>query len=107
MCAPDGPTVHVPQDANDIIGEALGAHVGLVVLPVERLGADFFTLRSRVAGEILQKFVNYRIQLAILGDMSAHIAGSTSWRDFVHESNRGRHVWFVADLTELGDRLAA
>jgi hypothetical protein len=106
VCAPDGPTVQEPQHATDIIGEALGAAVELVVLPVERLGADFFTLSSRLAGEVLQKFVNYRLQLAVVGDMSAPVDGSTAWRDLIRESNRGRHAWFVADLRELGARLS-
>jgi hypothetical protein len=28
-------------------------------------------------------------------------------RDVVRESNRGRHVWFVADPAELDERLTA
>jgi hypothetical protein len=43
----------------------------------------------------------------VVGDVSAHLAQSDALRDFVIESNRGEHVWFVRDLAELEARLAA
>jgi Domain of unknown function (DUF4180) len=42
---------------------------------------------------------------AIVGDISRNLNGSASDRDFVSESNRGRHVWFAADLAGLDARL--
>jgi hypothetical protein len=107
VCAPDGPPIRSDRDAVDVIGRALGEGVRWAILPAERLGDGFFTLSTRIAGEVIQKFVNYQIGLAIVGDISAHLAASGSLRDFVHESNRGRHVWFVADLAELEARLAS
>jgi hypothetical protein len=59
-----------------------------------------------VAGEVVQKFVNYRLRLAIVGDLTTHLAVSAALRDFVRESNRGRQLWFVADDAELDARLA-
>jgi hypothetical protein len=50
--------------------------------------------------------VTYRRRLAILGEISRHVAESSAFRDFVYEANRGDHVWFVADLEELDQRLA-
>ena len=67
---------------------------------------DFFQPRTSIAGEIIQKFVTYRRRLAILGEISRHVAESSAFRDFVYEANRGDHVWFVADLEELDQRLA-
>jgi hypothetical protein len=55
----------------------------------------------------LQKFVNYRIRLAVIGDISAFTGASRALRDFIGETNRGRSAWFVADLDELKQRLAA
>jgi len=54
---------------------------------------------------LIQKFVNYRIGLAVVGDISAHIAASHALRDFVHESNQGAHLWFVDSLEALETRL--
>jgi hypothetical protein len=104
-CAPDGPKLRTGGDAVEVIGEAFYQRVDLVVVPVERLDPGFFTLATGIAGEIVQKFVNYRLRLAVRGDLSDHLAGSASLRAFVLECNRGRHLWFVADDAELGDRL--
>ena len=61
---------------------------------------------SGVAGEIAQKCVNYRIGLAVLGDVSEAVARSVPLRDWIRESNKGRHIWFLADAAELAERLA-
>jgi hypothetical protein len=106
MCAPDGAPLRRDVDALDLIGSAAWQRVELVVIPVGRLHEDFFTLDTGVAGQILQKFVQYRQRLAIVGDLSAHLPRSSALRALVHESNRGRHAWFLADLDELDRRLA-
>jgi len=102
----EGPPVCSDRDALDLIGEALGQGVAWAAVPAERLGEDFFVLSTRVAGDAIQKFVNYGIGLAVVGDIARHVAISTALRDFVYESNRGRHAWFVADLAALEARLA-
>ena len=78
---------------------------GWIAVPVERLDAAFFDLRSGLAGEIAQTCANYRIGLALVGDISGHVAASAALGAFVRESNRGRNVWFVADEAELESRL--
>lgn len=107
MCAPDGPAVTSENDALSLIVSAGSQGAELVVVPVERLGADFFELSSGLAGSIAQKFVNYRMRLAVLGDISARTAASKPLQDFVRETNRGQQLWFLADLDELDQRLAA
>ncbi|GLZ36867.1 DUF4180 domain-containing protein [Actinokineospora sp. NBRC 105648] len=104
-CSPDGALVASEADAVDLIGETYGTDASVVVLPVERLDDRFFTLRTRLAGDIVAKFVNYRIRLAILGDISERLAASETLRAFVHEANRGKQFWFVADNDELLARL--
>ena len=105
VCDADGPPVGGVQDALDLIGAAFGRS-DVVALPAARLDARFFTLSTGLAGEIMQKFVNYRIRLAIVGDISEHLAASSALRALVHESNRGRQIWFVADLAELDSHLS-
>jgi hypothetical protein len=105
LCAMDGPPVS-DRNAVDVIGDALGQHAEAVAVPVERLDAGFFTLSSGIAGEIAQKFVNYRLRLAIVGDIGGHLEASSALRDFVRETNRGGALWFVADLDELDAKLA-
>jgi hypothetical protein len=103
----EGALLKSDRDAVDIIGAAFSHPRGLVVLPVERLGDAFFDLKTRIAGEMLQKFVNYEFRVVIVGDISQLVAASDALRDFVYESNRGKHVWFVASLDELSSRLRA
>jgi hypothetical protein len=103
----EGPPVAGERDAVDLIGEALGSGARLVAIPVGRLGEGFLTLSTRIAGEVIQKFVNYGLQVAFVGDISQAVEASTALRDFVRESNRGPHVWFVADLAELEAKIAA
>lgn len=105
MCPPDGEIIRSERAAVDLIGEALGQHAEGVVIPAERLDDEFFQLRTRIAGDIMQKFVMYRLLLVIVGDISRHVAESSALRDFVYETNRGDHVWFLSSLEELGERL--
>jgi len=102
-----GPLLASPGDSNDFIGEAWSTSAELLAIPVERLGPDVLNLRTRVGGEIFQKFANYRLRCAIIGDISAAIEGSNALRDFVRETNDGPALWFVADIDQLRVRLEA
>ncbi|QND54328.1 DUF4180 domain-containing protein [Phyllobacterium sp. 628] len=102
----DGPKLASERDANDFLSAVWGEEATLAAIPVARLGTDFLQLKTRIAGEVMQKFVNYQIRLAIVGDISAWIKQSAALRDFVYETNRGKNLWFVRDLTELEQRLA-
>lgn len=74
-----------------------------IALNKEAITADFFDLRCGLAGEILQKFSNYRMKLAIYGDFSAYT--SQALRDFMRECNQGQTVFFTADRQEALQRL--
>ncbi|MYV98281.1 DUF4180 domain-containing protein [Streptomyces sp. SID3343] len=106
LCAPDGPIVRETRDALDLIGDAGYHEARWVVLPVARLDGDFFRLRTGLAGEVLQKFAQYDMRLAVVGDITSYVEASTALRDLVRESNRGTQTWFLADLDALGARLA-
>lgn len=74
-----------------------------MILPKSALDERFFVLSSRLAGDILQKFVNYQMKLAIIGDYSVYT--SKPLKDFIYESNNGSHVFFVSTLEEAKERL--
>ncbi|MGA5699382.1 DUF4180 domain-containing protein [Peterkaempfera bronchialis] len=105
VCAADGEPVRGERDATDLIGEAFHHDASWIAIPADRFEDDFFRLHTRVAGEIVQKFANYRLRVAIVGDISRHTAASSALRDFVRESNRGTQLWFVSDTEALRDRL--
>jgi hypothetical protein len=106
LCATAGPFLAEDRNLSDLIGELFSDGARFVAIPLERLGPDFLRLASGVAGRVLQKLVNYRIQVAVLGDVSAAEAASVPLRDFVRESNRGTTVWFVPDIQALEVKLA-
>lgn len=64
---------------------------------------DFFILSTGVAGEILQKFINYQVRAAIYGDYSRYT--SKPLRDFIYEANQGRDFFFVATKEEAIQKL--
>ncbi|MFC0682271.1 DUF4180 domain-containing protein [Lysobacter korlensis] len=103
---PDGPLVSTSDDASDLIGNAWSEGISTIAIPVSRLDPGFFDLSTRKAGEITQKLVNYRLRLVVVGDVSVFEAASGAFRDYVWESNRSQHVWFVTDEAALAERLA-
>lgn len=103
--AAEGPPLNAAT-ANDVLSEAWSVEAELVVVPITRLADGFLDLSTRIAGEVIQKFTNYRMRLAFVGDIAASIEASRSLRDFVYESNKGDQVWFMRDRAALEARLA-
>lgn len=64
-----------------------------IALNKEAVVEDFFILSKGLAGEILQKFVNYQTKFCIYGDYSNYT--SKPLKDFIYESNHGKDVFFV------------
>lgn len=65
---------------------------------------DFFVLSTCLAGEILQKFVNYGVRFAIYGDFSKYT--SKPLKDFIYESNKGKDIYFLPTASLAVDRLS-
>lgn len=70
-CDDEQPVLRNDRDGVAIIAEAMSQGAKLVVMPVNRIDPDFFQLRTGIAGAIVQKFVNYQMKLAVIGDLSA------------------------------------
>ncbi|MBU5304402.1 DUF4180 domain-containing protein [Eubacterium callanderi] len=77
--------------------------VDRIVIDKDAVSEEFFILSTGIAGEILQKFMNYRIKAAIFGDYSKYT--SKPLKDFIYESNHGKNFFFVATREEAVDRL--
>ena len=74
-----------------------------IVLDKNLICEEFFILSTGVAGEILQKFINYRVKAAIYGDYSRYTS-KPPW-DFIYESNNGHGVFFVSTKEEAVQKL--
>ncbi|MFC2579801.1 MAG: DUF4180 domain-containing protein [Bacteroidota bacterium] len=92
------------QDVLDLFGELYGQYYDGIILYERNITHDFFDLQTRLAGEILQKFSNYRIRLVIVGDWSKYT--SRSLEAFICESNRGKTVNFSSSPTEALELLS-
>ncbi len=98
--------VSTPQEAMDLIATArYETGCEALILPKEALHEDFFRLGTGLAGEVLQKFVNYGMKVAVVGDFSHYT--SKPLQDFIRESNRGKTVFFVSTEAEALEKLGA
>lgn len=75
-----------------------------IAVSKDAVADEFFILSTRLAGEILQKFINYQMRLAIYGDFTPYT--SKPLRDFMRESNSGHDIFFVKDESEALERLS-
>lgn len=104
----DAVTIAIASDtpslcsADDVLDLAISARyetgADRLVLEKSAFCDDFFVLRTGLAGEALQKLINYHFKLAIVGDFSQ--ITSKALRDFIRESNRGKNVCFVASYDD-------
>ena len=99
----DNILINETQDALDIMANCNYQDAGSIILYKHNLIPDFFDLKSGIAGEILQKFSNYRVRLAIIGDFSNYT--SKSLRDFIYESNKAGRILFVSSKEDAINRL--
>jgi len=91
------------QDMVDIMGEVVFNNCTRIIIHEKNLHPDFFNLKTKLAGDILQKFSNYRVKLAIIGDFSKF--KSKSLGDFIRECNKGNMVFFLNSVDEAFNRL--
>lgn len=92
------------EDGIDLMGNLYYQEFGGMILHEINIAPEFFDLRTGIAGEVLQKFSTYRFRLAIAGDFSKY--ESRALQDFIFESNKQRHVCFVASVAEALEKLA-
>lgn len=92
------------QSALDLIA-TVGFETGCyrIVLNKSSICEEFFDLKTRLAGQILQKFINYHVKIAIVGDFSVY--KSKSLKDFIYESNKGNNI-FLPDEEQAIKKLS-
>lgn len=96
--------INETQDALDIMAEAGYLGSFKIIVHEKNITPIFFDLITEVAGDILQKFSTYNVQLAIVGHFAKY--KSKSFNDFLYESNKYGRIIFVGSLAEAMERLA-
>ncbi|MBI6550266.1 DUF4180 domain-containing protein [Xenorhabdus lircayensis] len=95
-----GKSIRSRQDILDIILGHEYKNIAGIAIDKDCFHPDFFRLKTGMAGEILQMFVNYQTKVAIIGDLAKYTTISASLRDFIVESNRGNQIFFVSNIEE-------
>jgi hypothetical protein len=90
--------INTTDDGLDLMGNLYYQGFDKILIHEENLTPDFFDLKNGIAGEILQKFSNYRVRLAIVGDFSKYTSKSVN--DFIYESNKVKQIVFVGSVTD-------
>jgi putative uncharacterized protein (fragment) len=88
----------VPEDANDLLGNAYYQGFDGMIISADKISPRFFDLKTRLAGEILQKFSSFQMRLAVVGDFS--VFPSESLKSFIYESNRGNLIHFSPTIAD-------
>ncbi|AJC19471.1 DUF4180 domain-containing protein [Pandoraea pulmonicola] len=98
--APAG-TLASEADVSQLLAAAWENDVDWVAVETATLHDNFFRLETRLAGDVLQKMVNYGVKLTVVGDITPWLERSNAFRAFVAEANRQRPPGFVASLDSL------
>lgn len=81
------------NDTLDLVA-ACGEHLApRLLISAENLPEDFFNLRTGLAGTVLQKFVNYRIKVALV--LPDEVAHQGRFGEMVLEANRSNRMLHV------------
>ncbi|MNL21414.1 hypothetical protein D3C87_1427020 [compost metagenome] len=75
-----------------------------IIIHEKNITPDFFDLKNGIAGEVLQKFSNYRVRLVIVGEFLKYPGNSI--KDFIYESNKGKLVNFLASTEQAIEKLS-
>ncbi len=75
-----------------------------MILNKSTISEDFFNLSTKLTGDILQKYINYQMKIAIIGDFSVY--NSKSLRDFIYECNNGKDIFFLANKNQAIEKLS-
>ncbi|ATA92778.1 DUF4180 domain-containing protein [Capnocytophaga canimorsus] len=87
------------DDTLDLIGNLSYQGFSQIIIHEKNISTDFFDLKTKIAGDILQKFTQYQMPLIIVGDFSKY--ESKSLNNFIFESNKGKQINFITSISDF------
>lgn len=87
------------EDGLELLGNLYYQGFDKIIIHEKNITPEFFDLKTKIAGEILQKFAQYQMPLIIVGDFSKY--KSKSLNDFIFESNKSKQINFIKDLSNI------
>lgn len=86
------------EDGINLLGNVYYQGFDKIIIHEKNITPDFFDLKTKIAGDVLQKFTQYQMPITIVGDFSKFM--SKSLHDFIYESNKGKQVNFVMSVED-------
>ena len=74
-----------------------------IIINKKNITENFFDLKNGIAGEIMQKHINYEVALAIVGEFEQY--NSKSLKSLIYESNKGNKIIFKSTESEALESL--
>ena len=92
------PPLRTEQDAVDVIAANFEHDTTLLLLHYHALDADFFQLRTRVAGSMIQKWINYHLKTAAI--IPQDLVNQGRFQEMVLEMNKRNSQFRVFNSRE-------
>lgn len=92
----------IMKSVSDVLDVLATVGTQYVILHDYNFEPVFFDLSNRKLGEAFQKFANYRVKLAIVGDFQKY--PSKILPQFIYESNRQGDFLFIDSVEKALDR---
>lgn len=90
--------ISTTEDGLNLVGNLYYQNFDAVIVQENHITPNFFDLKNGMAGELLQKFSNYRVRLAIVGNFAMYL--SKAVKEFIYESNQRKQINFVNSTEE-------
>lgn len=90
--------LNTEQDAIDLITACFENNTYLLLMHDEVLPDEFFRLGTTLAGNVLQKFINYHIKVGVILTSEQRIKGK--FKDMLAESNKGNDFRVFKNIEE-------
>ncbi len=97
-CLPDEWRLSSEQDALDLVAACGEYGTQNLMLHAESLPEAFYNLKTRLAGEVMLKFSNYRLVVAAV--IPAELSGRGRFGEMALETNRGSQFRVFATREE-------
>jgi hypothetical protein len=93
------------QEALDLIARVRYDYgCNKMIINKKNINEDFFELKNGIAGEIMQKYINYGMSLGIVGEFEQY--SSKSVKALIYESNKGNKIIFKNTFAEALESLS-
>lgn len=96
--------IHDTESALDLLGNVYYQGFDKIILHEKNVIPSFFDLKTKIAGDILQKFAQYRMPVGIVGEFSKY--QSNSLNQFIYETNKVGYNYFGVSREEILNNFA-